>query len=69
MTPKRKLQLDTLAVESFHTSAPETGARGTVQAHQDECTAPATCKCATSLYACGTIAYTRYSCPPSLGCT
>jgi hypothetical protein len=64
----RKLQLDSLSVDSFHTSADAPEARGTVEARGDDCTAPNTCKCATSLWACGTIAYTAYSCPPSLGC-
>ena len=68
MAAKKKLNLDGLAVESFATAAAAPDMAGTVEANAAECTAPATCKCPTSLWACGTIAYTRYSCPQTLAC-
>jgi hypothetical protein len=68
MQPRRKLEMDSLAVDSFETAAEDTGARGTVEAQGAACTSPATCKCQTSLYACGTIRATAYSCPPTLVC-
>lgn len=68
MKPKRKLQLDSLAVDSFPTSADAPETRGTVEARGEACTAPATCKCQTSLWACGTIRATAFSCPPTLVC-
>ena len=68
MTGKKKLSLDALAVDSFATGAPAPEASGTVEARGAECTAPVTCKCPSSLWACGTIAATRYSCPPTLVC-
>ncbi len=68
MQPRRKLEMDSLAVDSFETLAEDSGARGTVEAQGAECTAPATCKCATSLYRCGTIRATAFSCPPTLVC-
>jgi hypothetical protein len=68
MSARRKLSLDALAVDSFATAEAGPEAAGTVQANAADCTAPATCKCPTSLWACGTIAATRYSCPPTLVC-
>ena len=68
MKPKRKLQLDSLFVSSFHTSHDEPAARGTVEARGEACTDPATCKCQTSLWACGTIRATAFSCPPTQIC-
>ncbi|HEX6746363.1 MAG TPA: hypothetical protein VF092_03535 [Longimicrobium sp.] len=64
---KKTLKLDALAVSSFETAdaAPDLG---TVEAREADCTAPATCKCPTSLWACGTIAATRYSCPRTFDC-
>lgn len=68
MSTRKKLSLDALTVDSFATAeaAPET--TGTVEANEADCTAPATCKCPTSLWACGTIAATLYSCPRTLVC-
>ena len=56
---KLSLMLDELDVESFEAGATE-AVRGTV--HGAACTDGNTCRCATSLYACGTIRAT-YSCP------
>ena len=68
MKKKLELSLDRLAVDSFPTGAAAAPEAGTVHARADDCTSPATCKCPTSLWACGTVAYTVYSCPPSLDC-
>jgi hypothetical protein len=65
---RKKLSLDALAVDSFATADAAPEAPGTVEAREAECTAPATCKCPTSLWACGTIAFTRYSCPRTSFC-
>ncbi|HSU15093.1 pinensin family lanthipeptide [Longimicrobium sp.] len=68
MQTRKKLDLDTLAVDSFATAA-EDGARGTVRAHENEpdvaargCTCQGTCLCPTAYYNCGTGPYTIYSC-------
>ena len=63
---KKKLTLDALTIESFDTGRAEPVEAGTVEAQSADCTSPASCKCPTSLYACGTIAATAYSCPPTL---
>ena len=68
MKKKLALSLDGLAVDSFPTGAAARAAAGTVEARGADCTSPATCKCPTSLWACGTIAFTVYSCPASLDC-
>jgi hypothetical protein len=64
---KTRLALDGISVDSFQTAEtpPE---RGTVQARGGECTADASCKCPTSIWACGTIASTLYSCPQTFDC-
>jgi hypothetical protein len=66
---KTRLELDTLAVESFDTTALTRDGRGTVQAHEIEPTPPeyaCTCRhsdlCKTAYYYCGTGPYTIYSC-------
>jgi len=64
---KLELSLDTLAIESFETGASPGPEDGTVEAQAAECTAPATCKCPTSLYRCGTI-HATYSCPVTFDC-
>ena len=68
MNTRKKLDLDTLAVDSFTTAA-EDGARGTVRAHESVpdaaargCTCLGTCLCPTAYYNCGTGPYTIYSC-------
>ena len=65
---KLELSLDTLAIDSFETGAVPRPDEGTVEAQAAECTAPATCKCPTSLFRCGTIASTAYSCPVTFDC-
>ncbi|HEV7588442.1 MAG TPA: hypothetical protein VGO40_10035 [Longimicrobium sp.] len=73
MGPKRKLDLDGLAVDSFETTAAPDDARGTVRAHENgdvptptppeyACTCAATCLGKTNYYYCGTGHYTIYSC-------
>jgi hypothetical protein len=64
---KLELSLDTLAIESFETGATLRPEEGTVEAQAADCTAPATCKCPTSLYRCGTI-HATYSCPVTFDC-
>ena len=67
---KLDLDLDTLAVESFATTADEAEGRGTVHAHEIEptppeyadCTCFHSCLCRTAYYYCGTGPYTIYSC-------
>jgi hypothetical protein len=68
MKKKLGLSLDALAIDSFETGAAPRIERGTVQAAAADCTAPATCKCPTSLWACGTLAATVYSCPVTFDC-
>ncbi|HEX6746361.1 MAG TPA: hypothetical protein VF092_03525 [Longimicrobium sp.] len=64
---RKKLELDTLSVDSFPTAADD-GGRGTVRAHLDEyaaargCTCRGTCLCPTAYYNCGTGPFTIYSC-------
>jgi len=65
---KLELSLDTLAIDSFETGAAPRPEEGTVEARAAACTAPATCKCPTSLFRCGTIASTAYSCPVTFDC-
>jgi hypothetical protein len=66
---RKKLALEpaSLRVDSFEVAEPTAG-DGTVEAHAAPCTAYATCKCQTSLYACGTVRYTAYSCPATAFC-
>lgn len=61
---KLSLNVDALSVETFEAGHRDE-APGTVEARQ-ECTAGNTCKCRTSLYACGTLPATAYSCPPTI---
>jgi hypothetical protein len=65
---KLELSLDALAIESFDTGAAPLPEEGTVEARAADCTAPASCRCPTSLAACGTIAATVYSCPRTFDC-
>ena len=58
---KMKLQVETLAVESFRTGA-EGRSPGTVRGHGDDCTWFASCLCRTNYYVCGTGPATIYSC-------
>ena len=67
MTKKLALDADALRVESFEMARREEET-GTVRAHEQQCTAGQTCKCRTSLYACGTLPFTAYSCPPTTLC-
>jgi hypothetical protein len=66
---KTRLELDTLAVESFDTTSVDGGTRGTVNGREIEPTPPeypCTCRhsdlCKTAYYYCGTGPYTIYSC-------
>lgn len=66
---KTKLELDTLRVDSFDTTAATRDGQGTVHAHEIEPTPPeypCTCRhsdlCKTAYYYCGTGPYTIYSC-------
>jgi hypothetical protein len=65
---RRKLSLDSLAVDSFATAEAAPEVPGTVEGQAAPCTSPATCKCPTSLFRCGTIASTAYSCPVTFDC-
>ncbi|HSU15096.1 hypothetical protein [Longimicrobium sp.] len=65
---KLELSIDRLEVDSFPTAAAAPPEPGTVQGQAADCTSPATCKCPTSLWACGTVAFTAYSCPASWNC-
>ena len=67
----KKLQLDTLSVESFETTPAAAEKRGTVNAHEGDpaptppaypCTCGPTDLCKTAYYHCGTGHYTIYSC-------
>jgi hypothetical protein len=66
---KTRLELDTLAVESFTTTVEGVEARGTVEGHLIEPTPPerpCTCNptdlCKTAYYWCGTGQHTIHSC-------
>lgn len=71
---KNKLSLDTLAVDSFETSAADAAPRGTVHGHAsavceptppvyaDACTCNDTCLCRTAAYYCATVHATSISC-------
>jgi hypothetical protein len=65
---KLKLALDRLSVDSFRTQPHVPVEAGTIEARNADCTSPATCNCPTSLYNCGTIAATVYSCPQTFDC-
>jgi len=58
---KMKLQIETLAVDSFATdhAADE---RGTVRGQAEECTWFESCLCETAYYHCGTGPHTIHSC-------
>jgi hypothetical protein len=73
MRPRRKLDLEGLAVDSFETTAAPADGRGTVRAHESgdvptpnppeyPCTCAATCLCKTNYYYCGTGEHSIYSC-------
>lgn len=69
---KTRLELETLAVESFATTQDATDARGTVRGHvaqepddfiaADNCTCAASCDCPTAAYHCATVRFTAISC-------
>lgn len=65
---KLELSLEALSIDSFETGAAPRPEEGTVEAREADCTAPATCKCPSSLFRCGTIASTAYSCPRTFDC-
>ena len=65
---KLELALDSLAIESFETGAAPRPEAGTVEARQQGCTDPDTCKCNTSIWACATIPATAYSCRQTFDC-
>ena len=65
---KLELSLDALAIDSFETGAAARPEEGTVEARAAECTAPATCRCPTSIIRCATIPSTAYSCPVTFDC-
>ncbi len=63
MSKKLLLDAEALEVQSFATAAAAPAETGTVQANEiKECTAAASCPCWTSLYHCGTLPATQYSC-------
>jgi hypothetical protein len=72
MSKKLLLDAETLEVQSFATADAAPADAGTVRANEGgECTVAATCVCATSLYHCGTLPATQYSCQytePGHGC-
>jgi len=69
---KTRLELDTLAVESFSTTLDTTGPQGTVRGHgvdepeddaaANNCTCVASCPCPTAAYHCATVRFTAISC-------
>lgn len=60
---KMRLQVDSLAVESFRTGAEPPRDPGTVHGRgEDGCTWVDTCLCETAYYNCGTGPATLYSC-------
>lgn len=59
---KLKLQVDTLAVESFQTGDEADRAPGTVHGRGEDCTWDETCLCETAYYYCGTGPHTIFSC-------
>ncbi len=65
---KTKLSLETLAVDSFQTTAAAAEAPGTVHAHGGDgpayfdCTCAASCDCPSAYYWCGDGYHTLYSC-------
>ena len=74
MNPKKKLSLESLAVDSFETSSPEHG-RGTVHGQANieptppeyaDCTCYASCLCPTNAYYCATVHATVISCDYTL---
>lgn len=69
MQPRRKLEIHSLAVDTFATApASAEPADGTVRAHERPCTSWATCDCPTSAYRCSTRPYTAISCPDTSLC-
>ena len=61
MKPKKKLEIDSLVVDSFETAAPSLG-RGTVRGRAEDCTCVDTCLCRTAAYVCATVRATVFSC-------
>ena len=59
---RKKLSLDTLAVDSFPTTEVPAAARGTVRAAGDDCTCVESCLCPTNAYYCATAPATVVSC-------
>jgi hypothetical protein len=59
---RKKLSLDSLAVDSFATTEAPARARGTVRAAADDCTCVASCLCPTNAYYCATVMATVVSC-------
>jgi hypothetical protein len=71
MSKKLLLDAEALEVQSFATGDAPADERGTVRANEKECTVWASCVCPTSLYNCGTLPATQYSCQytePGHGC-
>ena len=61
MAAKLKLEVDTLAVESFATAA-ATPARGTVRGEEAACTCYRTCLCPSAPFFCADVPLTYLSC-------
>jgi hypothetical protein len=65
---KTRLDLETIAVDSFATTAPATAPEGTVHGHGGDapdyfdCTCAASCDCPSAYYWCGDGYHTLYSC-------
>jgi len=59
---RKKLSLDTLAVDSFATTGVPAAQRGTVRAAGDDCTCVESCLCPTNAYYCATAPATVVSC-------
>ena len=59
---KKKLSLESLAVDSFATTGAPAAGRGTVRAAADDCTCVYSCLCPTNAYYCATVRATAISC-------
>ena len=71
---KKRLEIDTLAVDSFETTRGGDGPMGTVRGHaivdpqptppvyENDCTCAASCPCPSAAYHCATVYYTAISC-------
>jgi len=69
MSRKLSLDFEALSVESFATSAPGGGERGTVRGRESadppeyfDCTCAASCDCPSAYYHCNTNPVATYSC-------